>query len=535
MKKSLIRTINLVLLAGMLAGTLVGCGSKDESKSTSTNTKEATGFHSTGLPIMDKQVTLKVMTTRWGSMGDSFTKNKWIKDLETKTNVKIEWQVQSLNDWATQKSVLIASGELPDVIIGNQTFNDSDIISNQGLFLPVDDLVKKYMPNYSEALNKLPELKKVETFPDGKMYSFGKNLPNRPQTEYQPVINKVWLDKLGLKVPTTLDELYDVLLAFKTKDPNGNGKADEIPVTDYTANLLNPFGITDLNTNSMTVKEDGSVSYYPTSDQYKAGVKWLQKLYAAGILDREMFTQDATMVTAKKQDPSVAKVGFTYSWTPDSTMGKWSSQYVAIAPIKGTDGKQYAPGDKGGVFSIQRNEALISSSCKNPAIAARWLDQFYTGEASIQNFWGAIGTVITKNSDDTYSLNNPPDGTSSDAWYWDQSLRDFGPKYISTDFQKKIKLSPTSGDGLKVELSKLGDQYVTTPFPNVMYTVAENQEIPTLTTDIDTYVGQMRAQWVTKGGIDAGWDAYTKKLKDMGLDKLVKIRTDAYSRYKSIK
>jgi len=166
MKKSLIRTINLVLLAGMLAGTLVGCGSKDESKSTSTNTKEATGFHSTGLPIMDKQVTLKVMTTRWGSMGDSFTKNKWIKDLETKTNVKIEWQVQSLNDWATQKSVLIASGDLPDVILGNQTFNDADIIGNQGLFLPVDDLVKKYMPNYSDALNSLPELKKVETFPD---------------------------------------------------------------------------------------------------------------------------------------------------------------------------------------------------------------------------------------------------------------------------------------------------------------------------------------------------------------------------------
>ena len=114
-------------------------------------------------------------------------------------------------------------------------------------------------------------------------------------------------------------------------------------------------------------------------------------------------------------------------------------------------------------------------------------------------------------------------------------LRDFGPKYISADFQKKIALSPKSGDGLKVELSKLGDAYVTTPFPNVMYTVEENEEIPTLTTDIDTYVGQMRAQWITKGGIDEGWDAYVKKLNNMGLDKLVKIRTDAYSRYKSIK
>lgn len=532
MKKAVKRSINLLLLAGLLASSMAGCGSKKVDETVSD--KATAAFNSTGLPIVNKQATLSVLTTRWGSMGDSFTKNKWVKDLETNTNVKIKWQVQSLNDWATQKSVLLASGDLPDVILGNQTFSDSDIIGNQGLFVAVDDLAKKYMPNYTEALNKLPELKKMETFPDGKMYSFGKNLPSRPQTEYQPVINKVWLDKLGLKAPTNLDELYNVLLAFKTKDPNGNGKADEIPITDFTINLLNPFGITDLNVNSMMINE-GSPAYYPTSNQYKDGVKWLQKLYAAGILDREMFTQDNTMITSKKQDPKAARVGFTYAWTPDATFGTWSSQYEAIAPIKGIDGKQYAPGDTNGVFSIQRNEALITAGCKTPEVAARWLDQFYTGEASIQNFWGAEGTVITKNSNDTYSLNNPPEGTSADAWYWDQSLRDFGPKYISADFQKKIALSPKSGDGLKVELSKLGDAYVTTPFPNVMYTVEENQEIPTLTTDIDTYVGQMRAQWITKGGIDEGWDAYVKKLNNMGLDKLVKIRTDAYSRYKSIK
>jgi putative aldouronate transport system substrate-binding protein len=237
------------------------------------------------------------------------------------------------------------------------------------------------------------------------------------------------------------------------------------------------------------------------------------------------------MITSKKQDPNVARIGFTYQWTPDSTFGKWSNQYVAIAPIKGPDGKQYAPGDPNGVFSIQRNEAEITTKCKNPEVAARWLDQFYTGEASIQNFWGAIGTVISKNGDGTYTLNDPPTGTSADAWYWDQSLRDFGPKYVNADFQQKIKLSPKSGDGLKVELSKLSDPYITTPFPSVMYTTQENQELPTLTTDINTYVGQMRAQWITKGGIDEGWEAYVKKLKDMGMDKLIKIRTDAYNRY----
>lgn len=87
-------------------------------------------------------------------------------------------------------------------------------------------------------------------------------------------------------------------------------------------------------------------------------------------------------------------------------------------------------------MNLARNELLITSSCAVPEVAARWADQFYTNEASIQNFWGAIGTVIEKNDDGTYTLMDPPAGTSADAWYWDQSLRDFGPKYVSPPFEK---------------------------------------------------------------------------------------------------
>lgn len=130
---------------------------------------------------------------------------------------------------------------------------------------------------------------------------------------------------------------------------------------------------------------------------------------------------------------------------------------------------------------------------------------------------------------------DPPAGTSADAWYWEQSLRDFGPKYVSPDFEKKIVLSTESGDGLKLQLDKLGSEYVTEPFPNVMYTAEEFEELPTLTTDIDSYVNTMRAQFISKGNIDEGWDAYVKQLNDMGLDKLLKIRTEAYSRYTSVK
>ncbi|MNO35344.1 Lipoprotein LipO precursor [compost metagenome] len=529
-KKKTAKKWTVGLLAAAMVFGIAGCGGNDGKNAASS---ESSSYNKEGLPIVNEPVTLKVLTVRWGSMGDTFTQNQWLKDLEKNTNVKIEWQVMSSNDWAEQKSILLASGTLPDIILGNQTFGDSDIVNNLSFFRPLDDYIEQNMPNLKAAMEETPELKKISTFPDGKIYSLPTRLPSRPKSSRQPVINKTWLDKLGLKVPDTIDELYNVLKAFKEQDPNGNGKPDEIPFIEIGNDLISPFGIADLNNNNMIIK-DGKAIYYPVSEPFKEGLKWENKLYAEGLLDKEVFTQDDTMRSAKFQNPDAPIVGFTYQWTPDAVFGKWSDQYVTIPPIAGPDGKRYTIGNPIGM-SLNRNELLITSSSKYPEVAARWADQFYTDEASIQNFWGAIGTVIKKNDDSTYTLMDPPAGTSADAWYWDQSLRDFGPKYVSPSFESKIVLNPESGDGLKLQLDKLGSEYVTAPFPNVMYTSEEFEELPTLTTDIDTYVNTMRAQFISKGGIDEGWDDYVKQLNKMGLEKLVKIRTDAYSRYMNVK
>jgi putative aldouronate transport system substrate-binding protein len=537
----------VLVLASTLLYTLTGC-------STSTSNNDTTGspaanknsnFNQEGLPIAKEPITLNVLTVRYNNMGDTFTKNKWLQELEKQSNVKINWEVQSTNDWATKKTIIMADGKLPDIIFGDIVFTDSDIVNNISSFRPLDDYIDKYMPNLKAAMKESPEMKKISTFPDGKIYSLPARLPSRPVAANLPIINKVWLDRLGLKPPTNIDELYTVLKAFKEKDPNGNGKQDEIPFTGSKntnwVDFLSPFGFTDLygnnfnNTNiSNMILKDGKPVFFPATKEYKEGLKWANKLFSEGLIDKEIFVQDSTMRTAKRDNPDIAIIGFDYGWTPDAPFKKWKDEYVAIPPLAGPDGKRYQIGDPNGL-SFRRNELLISASCKYPEIAARWADQFYTNEASIQNFWGAIGTVIEKKDNSTYTLMDPPKGTSADAWYWEQSVRDFGPKYVSPGFEKNILLSPNSGDGLKLVIDKLGKDYVTPPFPHVMHNKEEFQELPTLLTDINSYISQTRAKWVLQGGIDAEWDAYVKKLNDMGLGKLVKIHTDAYNRYMSIK
>lgn len=522
-----------------LALVLTGCGGTSDNASApadegSGNANTESGFNKEGLPIVSEPITLKVLTMRWGNMGDTFTKNQWLQDLEKNTNVKIEWQVVSSNDWNEQKSIMLASGTLPDIILGDQTLSDSDIINNLNYFRPLDDYIDTYMPNLKAAMEQSPELKKISTFPDGKMYSLPASQPASPKSTRQPVINKQWLDKLGLAVPDTIEDLHTVFQAFKEQDPNGNGKKDEIPYTEAGLGaLLDPFGITDLNNNNMMVK-DGQPLFIPTSEEYKAGIKWANQLYSEGLIDKELYTQDGSMTSAKQQNMEAPIVGFSYQWTPDAVFGKWGDHYVAIPPLKGPDGQRYQNGNPNG-NGLSRNQLLITTFCEYPEVAARWADQFYTDEASIQNFWGAIGTVIQKNEDGTYTLMDPPEGTSADAWYWEQSLRSFGPKYVSPSFEEKLVLNPETGDGLKLEIDKLGSEFVTMPFPSVMYTADEFRELPTLTTDIDSYVATMRAGWVTKGGIDKDWDTYIKKLNDMGLERLMQIRTEAYNRYAGAK
>ncbi|MBQ8162401.1 MAG: extracellular solute-binding protein [Clostridia bacterium] len=497
---------------------------------------ETPGFHAEGMPIVDEPVSFTVMTMRWSDMGDSFTTNPFLVNLEQESNVHVNWQVVSSNDWGDQKPILLAGGEsvLPDVVLGFQTFDESDIINNLEYFIPLEDLIDLYMPNLTAAFEEMPDLKAISTSADGHIYSLPSRMPKRPMACNVPVINMKWLENLSLEVPTTIDELEAVLLAFKEQDANGNGDPnDEIPFTGVGigTDFLTPFGMTDVYGTRYLVNDDGTISFAYTADNYKEALKWANKLYQEGLIDQETFTQDQAIRDAKCDDPEVARVGFGYAWSYDAIFRRWKDEYAVIAPLAGPDGEKYQQGDLNGMYSIKSNQLSITTVCKCPEVVLRWADQFYTGEASIQNFWGGLGEVTSRNDDGTYSLLNPPEGTSADAWYWDRSLRDFGPKYSSLAFDEKIVLDPTEGDGLKVAMDEQTAPFVKACFPELKYTAEEYNELAFLQADIDTYVDQMRAKWITSGGIDEEWDAYVARLEAMGLKDMNAIYETAYERY----
>jgi putative aldouronate transport system substrate-binding protein len=70
------------------------------------------------------------------------------------------------------------------------------------------------------------------------------------------------------------------------------------------------------------------------------------------------------------------------------------------------------------------------------------------------------------------------------------------------------------------------------PFPEVIYTTQETEELSILATDITNYILQAQAKWVTQGGIESEWAGYIRQLEAMGLDRFVQIKIDAYNRFK---
>lgn len=514
------RAIALGLSAVMVLG-LTACGGekKKETKSDGKTFRIATVRHS------DRNST-------------DFLEEGIMKKLEEKYGINIEWDIYTGNDWGEQKTLLFASPEdLPDAFLGGLTLKDADIQVYKDQFVELTDYIEKDMPNLSNILKEDKEFKTNMMDADGDIYSLGKKLPLRPKVHNEPFINQKWLDNLGLKTPTTYKELEEVLQAFKDRDADGDGDPNnEIPYTSSgnllldSRTILAPFDvITSYSGNYMGLDENDKPYFMPTTEKYKEAVKWMHNLYVKGLIDSEYFTQDSSMEISKIQASGGSQVGLVYGWTEGSSAGGNAEEFKKIEALKGPDGKHYVEYDPS-YLDTNGIEFVVTKNCQNVDLLLQWADEFYTNEVTMQTYWGSIPGQISDNGDGTYSVLKPKKGETYDATAWNNSLRDYGPKYMTKDFEKKIKLPTDGGDGQKLA-EDINAKYSKATFPVLRYTRDEYTKLGQYTADINTYIEAQYAHWVVDGGVEEEWDDYISLLNEMGLKELLKLYDTAYNRY----
>lgn len=475
----------------------------------------------------------EIATVRWSDWGTDY-QNGFVTDSQAEFGINVTWDTYVNSDWADQKAVIMASGDLPDAFLGSNALSDSEIMQNAALFLPLEDLIAEHMPNLTAAMEKEPLLKQIATAADGHIYGLPTKLPMRPVVGNQLFINQTWLDNLGLEMPQTYDEFVEVLRAFKEEDANGNGDAtDEIPygAGNYDAIFayILPFNVRNGYEYDMAL-QDGEPIYNRITEEYKQGIEAMAAAYAEGLIDSEIFTQDTSMGEAKRQDTAGARVGVAAGWTADALFGQNSDQYVALPALEGPDGNRYVISDPDHL-NYNRNEFLILRDTENPEKLLQWLDTWYTEDASIQTFYGSFGIATQKNDDGTYTVLPPVGGETADISAWVNSLRDFGPKYVTDGFNDKVEIDETEGDGLKLILDNDLAEFALPAFPRVSYTQEEIGQLTTLTIDISSYASQAATRWVVEGGVQDEWDTYLDTLNQMGLENFLSIMDAAYTRY----
>lgn len=537
MRKS-IKKLMACSLAGIMAVSMIGCGGKGSSEKANVSGLDENGkVKEISFPLKEQQ---ELSFITWASSDSTQNPNERVifQRLQEKTNVKIKWTCYVQDQFADKKNLALAQAKnLPDGLF-NADMSDYDLLryAKQGVIIPLEQLIDNYMPNLKKVLDENPEYRTLITADDGHIYGFpwieqlGSGKEAIQSVGSMPFINKKWLDELELDVPKTTEELEQALIAFKENDMAGNGQT--IPMSfilndgnEDIGTLLGAFGegYGDIPEH-LSVSNDKKVVYTAAQEGYKEGLKWLNQLSKEGLIDPEVYTQDWSTYVSKGK---AGRYGLCFTWDCANIVPDMED-YVPLPALTGPEGTKNVPRAKGSDTSgLGRGRAVLTSNCKDTALAAAWIDQMYEPQQSAQNNWGTYGEEgkanIFEMTEDGMLKHLDLNGESPVEVRNAQCVA--GPLAVLDSYYDKYVTCPDDAqyrlDWIKnIYVSDMNQEYV---YPNIFMSQEDLDKITPYTTDLNKYVKQMKADFIMNGKIDETWDAYLKKLEGYGLSNYLQI------------
>ncbi|MEG2020898.1 MAG: extracellular solute-binding protein [Oscillospiraceae bacterium] len=395
MKKS----VSAILAMAFLVSAFSGCTQKPVAPSTEapTSSTSAPEQKLEGSLISKDPKTFTIFLT-FNNMPFNKEWAVW-KEAAKRTNISLEGVIpQSNSNEEEAFNLMLSSGELAD-IIGYTSVSELEKLGRDGGIIPLNDLIDEHAPNIKKLAEEDASFRKALYSLDGKIYQLPKS-QDLVSAEFW-WIRQDWLDKLKLETPTTADELYTVLTAFRNDDPNGNGKTDEIPLFDRAGNKMPDEYLYLWDTSTEFYARDGKIEFEPLEENFKTGVTNIVKWYKEGLIDPEIFTRGP-----KSRDILLSGNvgGMTHDWV---SAGNYNDTLPKEIP--GFQMKAFAPPANQHGDIVERTTRYpgvgwaISSTCKDPVTVIKFMDYMYSDEGSTLMNWGIEGETYTKNADGTLS------------------------------------------------------------------------------------------------------------------------------------
>lgn len=463
---------------------------------------------------------------RYENLGDT----PMAQALEEQTGIKVEYVHPQAGQQNEQFNIMLASNSLPDVVMSNWAgyAGGADKAIEDEYILQLNDIIANYSPALASYLAENPEVDKKMKTDSGNYYAYPFVRGEDWMTCNQGLmIRKDWLDQLGMEVPQTLDEFEAVLRGFKTICTGAPLVLD----TGQLKTILYAYG-----TMPDFYVEDGKVVYGYATEQFRDAVERIASWYAEGLIDNNLVSVDRAYIQARMLNGDAgACYGYVVSGMGALLDARPSEEFELVAIPQ--------PTLDGGVpeFSAKEDSVLqssataISTNCKNPELAARWLDYGFTEAGHMLFNFGIEGESYTIEDGKpvfTDLLTNNPEGLSFSQVAVEYTLASGSGTFVQDPGFVTQSLT------YREEQQNAYDVWANTNMsehlmPPISFTSEEQGASAELLNDINTYAMETFIAFVTGSQSLDTFDTYLEQLNSYGLEEVLQIRQAAYDRYQA--
>ncbi|MEL6522835.1 MAG: extracellular solute-binding protein [Pseudomonadota bacterium] len=429
-------------------------------------------------------------------------------------------------------NLMLASGNIPDIV---GTSRIKDVVNQygpQGAFMPLNDLIEEHAPHLKAYFDERPNVRAALTAADGNMYY----IPYLPDGKYGRAywIRTDWLNKLGLEVPTTVEEYENVLRAFKTQDPNGNGIADEVPYFarqwEELIRLVTLFGgrSSGSDTYHDFFVDDGNIKHPYAEAGYRDGISNLARWYAEGLVDAEVFTRGSS---AREYLLSENLGGSTHDWF--ASTGGYNSladsiegfEFKAMAPPANVNGDRFEEHRR---IPIKPDGWAIGGTNKDPVTTIKYFDFWFSPEGRRLVNFGIEGQQYAMEDGEPVFTQEFLEGGPVNSQLYQIGAQLHARGYFQ-DYNYEIQW--TNEFALEgIALYDQGD-YLIDQFLGVSFNEDEQAVYDRYWPTILTYMQERQQAWILgSSDVMADWDGYVAELNKMGLEDVLAAMQSAYDR-----
>lgn len=520
-------------------------GTATTEPSTDANQGEAveSGPAKTGLPISQGDLTLKFfidLDSKVGATMKSYNEIAAFQEMEKRTGIHIDFQHPPVGQTTDQLNLMRASNSLPDIVFYNWPSipgGAAKAIADKSI-LKLNDLVDKYAPNFKKILETNEEVRKMATLNDGTIYMFPVLwIDPAVRVNYGFQIRKDWLDKLGLKVPETIDEWYTILKAFRETDPNGNGDpTDEIPFVSSAGDFRNFSGAWGINASTGFYQQDGKIKYSAMEPAFKDFLETMAKWYKEGLIDPEYASTDGKM----KDSKITSDKGGAFIGSLSANMGRYLGLAQpniegfdligAPAPI-GPAGKPYT-NTNNFIKSVPGPGAAISTNNKHPEETVKWLDYLYGPEGIKLINWGIEGeSYVMKDGKPQFTdiVTHNPDGLPMD-----QAVTRYALPHVAMPTVRVKDANWAITTTLPQQIDAVGtwEQSDTSLLlPLISPDEKDSARLASIMNEVQTYEDEMINKIVMGIEPASKYEEGVETLKRMGIEEAIGIMQDALDQY----